>query len=329
MSISTNNILGNVTYINSINVNVNNNIQYVQPETFYFNSTNKTMTTSVPTTNNVTDFTISYGLGTTDYIIDTYTFTSNPFINYIDRNNPRVMIELRVFTCVTNTGFGTNLYFELYKNNVEKGRSESTYYINESSIDTINPYITILDTTLDYLNINDVFTIKLYFNLTSNGTAYTGKINFDKSSFRIGYSYNHTKGYEYIEKNRLRSSDETFTTNNEYSMSNKFNLFKGIWIMEFSFTFYVNTSGTYGFVVKTKEPGSGIIFNNTMHYYSSLTSTGPGLNHTVKIRHILNIYNYIMEIQPFITWFSYGSGVNVTIRGSNTHTNYIRLIKIG
>ena len=323
MSIASNKILGNITNINCENIIVTDNIQHLPPERLYFDSTNKTITTITPTANNVTDIALNIGTGNVSVLIDTYTFIPKPFINFIGYT--RILIELRVPICVTNSNFGSQLYFEIYKNNQLKGRSYNTYYINETTIDENNPYIVIMDITLEESNINDVFSIKPYFYYTNNSSAYIGKINLNKSYLTI--NYNHNKGYEYIEKNRYHWADVQFTRSNVDSFyALPFFIFKGCWIVETNLTFNIAGNGTYNFYIRTKDNITNT-FINTTQYYSVLTTAGG--NHTFKISQIINTPYTYMQLQQCITWIDYAGLANITLRGSTNNTYYIRFIKIG
>jgi hypothetical protein len=318
----TNTNLGNITNINSINVNVNNNVQYLEPQTFYFNSTTKTMTTTVPTSDIVTNFVLDYAIGNVEFLTGIYTFTSNPFINF---KNNQVIIELTGFTSASNTGFGLELFFELYKNNVRLRSSRDSFFITDTTIKT-DPYISILESNIGESTINDVFSIYLYFSRYSDGiNAITARLNLDKSFITIMNSHN--KGYEYIEKNRNWWDDVVVLINTDYNFTNEFVITKGCWIIELSLTFFVVANGVHAFFIKSKNNITNTIVNNTLHYWGALTLAGG--NHTVKTRQIINT-NTFMRIQQLIYWINVGSGTNMTIRGSNsTFANYIRYIKIG
>jgi hypothetical protein len=321
----TNKILGNITKINSINVNVNNNVEYLETQKFYFNSTTKNMITTAPTSNNVTDFVLNFanGIGTFTLLIGKYTFTSNPFINF---NNNQVIIELDAFTSMTNTGFGSEVFFEIYKNNVYLLTARQSYPITDTT-NNDDPYICILEANIGNSTINDVFSINLYFRRYNDGiNAITGRINLDKSFITIMNT--HSKGYLFIERNRKWSDDVVLNNYTDYNLAYSFNITKGCWIIELSLTFNVVSTGVHAFYIRIKDLSTSLFINNTLYYWGTLTSTGG--NHTVKTRQIITTYTNYTPIEPFIFWINVGStGSNITMRGANTIPNYIRYIKIG
>ena len=138
----------------------------------------------------------------------------------------------------------------------------------------------------------------------------------------------YNKGYYYIFKNRFIINDTTYTSGNDNQISESFVLNKGCWIIEISLTFYVNTSGVYAFFIKMKDEITSTFINTTQQYWGALTSTGSGLNHTVKLRQIISIDKSI-KLVLFINWINFSTSANVALRGTNSFANFIRYIKIG